>query len=313
MKYKLFCCGITSNQEKNIKDLVESTRDYVDGFCWTVHTDSKDKTYDILNENKKEGAIIQVPYIRFHDISANFWLHCGIIKNGDWVMINDSKEKFSEFWLKKIKHDIEEYNKQDIGAVYCSSRPFLFKFFDFQSFNLTPHWTLTWPVGKVIIIPEMDKDKYIVNKRKLDPVEHFCIHDVKYMWEFGVSNQVPAFYGKYGNEIVQRHEQMRLGFRYKCEQELGLEFTLKSLEKYLKSIVNYPQWFVDYFETEFSFSEFYQLKVLNYNFMGERPNDLIGMHPRYKWSFRNHLKFNNGWIDPDYEGTILKYDKGIFN
>lgn len=303
---KLWCCGITSNEEENIKDLIESTKDYVDGFCWTVHTDSKDRTLQILEENKKEGVIIQVPYIKFHDISANFWLHCGAIKNKDWVIINDSKEKLTEYWLKLLRKDLEKYEKNDIGAVYCSGRPYLFKFYDFQSFNFTPHWALGYPVGKITTIPEEQKSQFIINKRLSDPTNHFCLHDIKYMWEFGVSNQVPAFYNKYGEKIVQQHELMRLGFRYKCQEELGIDLNLKSLEDYLKNNQNqYPQWLIDYFETEFSFSEFFRLKVLDEDFM----KDIVPR--RERWSFKNFIQYGDGFYDKEYLGTRLRYDKEL--
>ena len=158
---KLFCCGITSNEEENILDLVNSTKDYVDGFCWTVHTDSKDRTFQTLEENKKLGKITQVPYIKFHDISANFWLYCGAIKNDDWIIVNDSKEKLTKFWLEKIREDIIGYERDGIGSVYCSGRPFLFRFVEGQQFMFTPHWALVSPIGKVIVIPEDEKSKYI--------------------------------------------------------------------------------------------------------------------------------------------------------
>ena len=302
---KLWCCGITSNSEENIKDLIESTKDYVDGFCWTVHTDSKDKTLQLLEDNKKEGKIIQVPYIKHHGISAMFWMCCGIIKNGDWVVINDSKEKLNNFWLSKIRNDIEEYNKEGIGAVYCSGRPFLFKYYDFQIMEATPHWYLKHPVGKVVAIPEEEKDNYIINKRKLDPTEHFCLHDIKYMWEFGVSNQCEAFYSKYGGHVYNFHETQRRKFRILCQQELNLEYTLKSLEEYLKSTRDYPQWFIDYFELEFSFSEFFRLKILGEDFM----KDIVPK--REKWSFKNYLKTGDGFSDPEYLGTRLKYENAI--
>jgi len=300
---KLWCCGITSNQEDNIKDLVNSTKDYVDGFCWTVHTDSKDKTLEILEENKKDGKIIQVPYIKHHGISAMFWMYCGVIKNGDWIIINDSKEKLSNFWLSKIRYDIEQYNREGIGAVYCSGRPFLFKFYDFQTMEATPHWYLKYPVGKVLTIPEEEKEYFITNKRKLDPTEHFCLHDAKYMWEFGVSNQCEAFYYNYGVDVYNFHETERRKFRIRCQEELGLEYTLKSLEEYLKSTRTYPQWFTDYFELEFAFSEFFRLKVLGEDFM----NDIVPK--RERWSFKKFLETGDGFADPNYLGTRLKYQK----
>ena len=45
------------------------------------------------------------------------------------------------------------------------------------------------------------------------------------------------------------------------------------------------------------------------NFTGKRPDDPMGMHPRYQWSFKNQLIYNDGWYDKNYESIITKYDK----
>jgi hypothetical protein len=298
---KLFCCGITSNQENNIKDLVLHTKDYVDGFVWTVHDDSIDGTYEILNENKKEGKIVRTPYLKAHDWSANAYLHCGTIKNEDWVIINDSKERLTSSWLMRIRHDIEIYKQKEIGAVYCSGRPFLFQFWDHQIFEHTPHWWLNYPVGKITQIPETDKDRFIINKRKDSPAEHFCLHDILYWYTFGRSNQVQAFYGEFGHEIVNYHENLRFHFRHSCRKLLELEFTLDSLENYLRHTRDYPEWLIQAFEIEFCLSEFFRLKILREDFM----KDIVPM--RERWSFRNFLLTGDGFSDKNYLGTRLKY------
>ena len=127
------------------------------------------------------------------------------------------------------------------------------------------------------------------------------------MWEFPVSNQCQAFYSKYGQNTTSHHESLRLTFRYKCEKELGLELTLESLENYLKSTRNYPSWLIDYFEIEFSFSEFFRLKVLGEKFMEE----IVPL--REKWSFRNFMLTGDGFSDKSYLGTRLRYDKQLQN
>ena len=43
----LFLCGITCASEiDKIKELVHSTKDYVDGFCWTVDSKNGDELYN---------------------------------------------------------------------------------------------------------------------------------------------------------------------------------------------------------------------------------------------------------------------------
>jgi hypothetical protein len=117
-------------------------------------------------------------------------------------------------------------------------------------------------------------------------------------------------YGKYGSNIVQKHEKVRREFRGFCKNQLRLSTdTLDGLIRYMKKIrdkiVTPDKYFIDVVENEFRMSELFQLKVLDMDFM-------TTMHPRYKWSFKNYLKCGDGWADKEYTGTILRYDAGNF-
>jgi hypothetical protein len=105
---------------------------------------------------------------------------------------------------------------------------------------------------------------------------------------------------------------MRQRFRLYCESHLGL--SLESLDDLINYMIKIEskeiipdECFLDYVEDEQRLSELYQLKVLNYDFMGERPNNPTGMHPRNRWSVKDHLKTGNGWINPNYKNLMLEY------
>ena len=306
---KIYLCGMTGDR---LKDITEATScyDYFDGLVFVDHL-SKDGTKELLESRKKDGLIISRPYVKQHHHSQNEILYSRYIKNESWIFWIDSPERIETKWLETIRKDIEEYNNNGIGAVYFSGRPYLFKYYDFQSFFGSPHWGLNYPMGKVICFGEENKYLYIKNNRDENPEDSYCLHPIKYWFVFNPSNECNIMYSKYGSNIVEKHEKIRQEFRLYCEFKLNLSLnSLDDLIEYMKKIekkeIISDEYFINVVDNEFRLSELYELKVLNLDFMKQ-------MHPRYKWSFRNHLKFNNGWIDTNYESIIIKYDKGIFN
>jgi hypothetical protein len=309
---KLFICGITSYETEKISELIQKTKDYFDGFVWCVDSAPHgDKTFELLEQNKKEGKIVRHPWINAFDWQMNEWLYSGIIKNGDWCYIADSSSYPTEFWMKQMRENIKQFESKNIHAVYCSGCPFLFRFTDYLWFLYSPHWSLQGLIGNIITIPEEEKTKYIYNARLDNPDKHFQEHDTRNYITYGRNNQILAFYGRFGQEIVNRHEQTRRWFRDNLRVKTGLEPGLKALDVFFKNNI-FTQKEEDIIESEFCLSEYYQRVILRMNFMGTRPEITNGMHPRYKWSFKNHLKFGDGWCDKEYKGTILKYNHNEF-
>ena len=313
---RLFICGITSTETDKIKDLIDKTKDYVDGYVWCVDSNfNSDETFLILNANKKKGEIVRHKWQNAHDWQANEWLHCGILKNGDYYLICDSTEIPTEKWLKSIRQNIEEMKQQNIGAIYMSGRPYLIEFQDTQYFNYTPHWGLFGIHHRNITsYPEERKSDLIINKRDINPEKHYQEHDTKY-YLYARSNQMQMFYGKYGQEVVNFHEEKRLEFRDYLGEQTDLNPSLKALGLFFVNHhpnvcgLKWTDYEIEMMELEFCLSEYYQRTVLKMNFMGTRPEISDGMHPRKQWSFKNHLKYGDGWYDKDYKGTILKYNE----
>ncbi len=309
---RLFICGITSNEYEKINDLIQKTKEYVDGYVWCVDSNSNsDSTYQLLEDNKKDGKIVRHPWVCAHDWQANEWLHCGIFTHQDWILLVDSSETPTETWLKNIRYHISQLESEKIGMLYCSGRPYLFRFQDVLFFQFTPHWMIqgNWDY-KSISFPEDKKHEIIINKRNLNPDKHYQEHDSKY-YLYARSNQIDMFYGNYGQDIVNRHEAFRRLFRNYLRNNFG-EPGLNSLNKLFS--LNPKEWVdsdfvIDMVEMEFCLSEYYQRTVLGMNFMGVRPENPIGMHPRFCWSFKDFLKFGDGWHDKEYKSTIVKYNE----
>lgn len=297
----LYLCGITSNDSDKISDLISSTKEHFDGFVWCVDSNvNSDSTFKLLDDNKKKGKVVRHPWVNAHDWQANEWLHCGVLKEGDWCLIADSSEKPTPFWIGQIREDIEGFEKSGVTSVYCSGRPFLFKWSAYLFFFLTPHWSLQGLTGHSVQIPEDKKSLFIINKRDLNPAKHYQEHDTKY-YLYGRSNQIEAFYSKYGTEVVVHHENLRRQFR-EMLANLGYECSISGIEAYFKNgeFSNFAKGIID---LEFCLSEFYQRVILKMDFM-----EVIAKN-RFKWSFYNHLETGDGFSDQSYEGTILKYNK----
>ncbi len=313
---RLFICGITCAAEiEKIKDLISKTKDYVDGFVWCVDEKDCDEIYQFLNDNKKEGKIVQHPWCNAHDWQMNEFLHCGVLKEGDCYWIFDSSECPTEKWLNQVQDDIKAMKSNNIGIIGCSGRPYLVEFQDTQFFQFNPHWALNGTYNrKMMLIPEDKKDEFIINKRHLNPDKHYQEHDTKY-YLYARSNQIQMFYGKYGQEIVNFHEKKRIEFRNYLREKTKLEPSLRALDIFFEAHNSgfygerWTEYEIEMMELEFCLSEYFQRKILGMDFMGKRPEISNGMHPRKKWSFKNHLEFGDGWINKDYEGTIIKYNK----
>lgn len=308
---KLWLCGITGDR---LKDITEATEcfDSFDGLVFVDHL-SKDGTKELLESRKKEGKIISRPYVKQHSHSQNEILFSRHIKNGDWIFWIDSPERIKPFWLNQLRNDIKNFEKHGVGAVYFSGRPYLFQYFDYQKFEGSPHWGLVYPKGKIISFGDENKGLYLENKRNENPEDSYCLHPIKYWFCFNPSNECEIMYGKFGTEIYRKHEEIRENFRLYCESKLNLSLeSLDELIQYMKKIESKEiipdEFFLNFVEKEQRLSELYQLKVLNYNFMDERPQNPIGMHPRNKWSIKDHLKHGNGWINPDFKNLIEQYE-----
>lgn len=300
---KFYICGITSTETDKISSLIAVTKEYCDGYVFCVDSNpNSDKTFELLDFNKEKGKIIRHFWQNAHDWQANEWLHCGAIKNGDWCLIMDSSECPTDYWIPKIKSQIAQFEKEGIGGIYFSNRIYLFRYFDHQFFYGTPHWGLNGIVGNTTTFGEENKDRYIINKRKLDPTEHWCLHNTKYTYCYGRSNQMQLTYEKYGQNIVGEHEIARLATRLFFQRILKLELNLSSLENYLKNTkpADLDKDLVGYFDYEFCMTEFYQIKVLGMDFM----KDIVPR--RYKWSFKNYIETGDGFSDPNYDGEIIK-------
>jgi len=136
---------------------------------------------------------------------------------------------------------------------------------------------------------------------------NLTIKQIAEQW-FAFDNNMISYhiYGKYGQHVIDHHEQIRQKFRLYCNLKLGIDYNINNLIEFYKKIANkeiIPESaFIDITELEFLLSELFQIEVLNID------QNIINQN-RLRWSFKNYLRYNDGYYDKNYKGTLIKYNE----
>ena len=186
---KLWLCGITQNRKDNIDEMTKDVTQYFDGLIF-VDGCSDDGTFELLNERKGEGKIIQRKWTNDHDFQMNEFMRQGPMKNGDWYLMLDSPDRANVEWCKGLREEIKKYNEEGIGAVSFVSKIQLARYFDHMFYFQSPHWGLNGILGNVKGYTEEEKQNYITSTRfgEDDPAISALLHPVKYYYVYGRSN-----------------------------------------------------------------------------------------------------------------------------
>lgn len=299
---KLWLCGITQNRANDIDEMTKDIHQYFDGLIF-VDGYSDDGTFELLNERKGHGEIIQRKWTNDHDFQMNEFLRQGPMKNGDWFVVLDSPDRANEDWCKNLKEEIKKLEQERVGAISMAGKVYLAQYFDHMFYFQSPHWGLNGIVGNIKDYNEEEKKNCITSVRFDDPAKSGLLHPVKYYYVYGRSNHSQLLYGKFGGQIVNRHENQRLNFRLYCQNELGLELTLDSLEEYMRK-GEFTEYFIESVDMEVNLKDFYRYKILEQDFVTEIDKN------RHNWSLAYYLKSKNkDQKYTEYTGPINQYLK----
>ena len=127
---KLWLCGITQDREGDVQEM--TSPEVMEHFDGLVFTDgySKDETYNILNERKKDGKIAQRKWTNDHDYQMNEFMRCGGMNNGDWFVLLDSPDRVNLEWAANLRQKIEALENDGVGAVNMDSKIHLAKYLE---------------------------------------------------------------------------------------------------------------------------------------------------------------------------------------
>lgn len=304
-RYKTWLCGQIGDSAKiEFAQNICNSLDYFDGSVWTVNY-NKVILYDTLSDclvyntlrdglvsKNKLGEIIPARWINFHDIGMNLFLQSGHIKEGDWVVWIDSQEKLQQNFLENLNNIITYLETNDLCAAFWG-RPYLFKFNSQMRFQGNPHsWPLPLCNDRYLNLQDENQVKYdkngvffgnlLYNMKNLE--DSHILHALKYIHTYNISNEFQNQYGKFGPQIIQKHEEARLKFRQYCLNELRFkDLSLDTLLWYLiNHRKNYDSKLIEHFEFESLYKDFFRLKILQHKLEDILKN-------RHKWSFKYYL------------------------
>lgn len=306
-EHRIWLCGITQDRKEDIDEMTKDAHEYFDGLIF-VDGYSTDGTFELLNERKGDGHIIQRKWTNDHDFQMNEFLRQGPMQNRDWFVTLDSPDRITDYWGKRLREEIKTLQEEKIGAIQMAGKIYLAQYFDHMFYFQTPHWGLNGIVNGIKNYTEEEKKNYVTSKRFDDPVKSALLHPVKYFYVYGRSNHSNLLYQKYGPQILQAHESNRLQFRLYCQKNLGLELTLDSLAEYMKvSLENkdFDDFFLETVELEVNLKDIFRYKVL------KQPFEEI-IENRFDWSIKEYLESGNlQQTYTEYKGVITEYEEEL--
>lgn len=265
---KVYLCGITQNQLKNIDELTKNCYQVFDGLIF-VDAGSTDGTKELLEERKGCGQIIYRKWTNDHDLQMNEFLRQGPMKIGDWFVIRDSRERFNTEWVANIKNLISNAKVSGIRSMYNYNKGFAFEYYDDMYFSSSPHWGLMGARSHAIDLSQFfDENKkehtWRQKEEKGDPERdeaYYIDHHFKYYYIYGRSNHLLL-----GRENDQdgfwKAEKRRVSFRLYCNS-IGLDFTPESFLNYAKNNGKNDIKFKEFIDSEDILKNFYRKHVLN--------------------------------------------------
>jgi glycosyltransferase involved in cell wall biosynthesis len=265
---KVYLCGITQNQLKNIDDLTKNCYQAFDGLIY-VDGGSTDGTKELLEERKGCGQVIYRKWTNDHDFQMNEFLRQGPMKIGDWFVLRDSRERFNTEWIADIKNLISKAKNSGIRSIYNYGKGFAFEYYDDMFFHGSPHWGLVGARNQAVDLSQFfDENKkehtWRLRDGEDDPERdesYYIDHFFKYYYVYGRSNHL--LLGRENDrEGFQKAEARRVEFRMYCHS-IGLEFTADSFLNYARNSGIGDAKFKNFINSEDILKDFYRKKILN--------------------------------------------------
>lgn len=254
---------ITSDGNADNFDWIKGIGKYIDGLAIVWHG-YRDAGYHTLSGNRGCGFITEREFYQNHSHSMNDFLLNPKIRPGDWIILRDSSEKLSKEFLVRLSTIIATMEKNGINSLFHYSKLLLFKKFEHQMFQGSPHWGLNKPregyAALEQVFPE-EHQSYSYSVRNVNrPSDHWIGHFMKY-YLYDSSNHL--LLGRENNmEEFQRHEEKRQQFKQYCENVLKIPLTIDSMREYFK---NPDDKIKEYLNYEPILNDFYCHEILGHS------------------------------------------------
>jgi hypothetical protein len=225
----LWLCGITQNATNDIRELLEPLQEFIDACQLNVF-------FILGDECDPSRYLLPLYHVRKwtgdHDIQMTEILRQGPnygMKEGDWILLRDSRERVSAEFISLLNNNILEMFKQNnIHSVFQRSKLVLFQYFRDQMFHGNPHFGLVGAREQKYDITSIGgyKEDFLTSVRNKD--ENEIVNSFKY-YMYDRTNHVDGIYyavhhGRGVKELVEQRQLWRLQFLELCD-ELQLKYS----------------------------------------------------------------------------------------
>lgn len=245
---KIYIGLITSAGNAEYFDWYKGISKYIDGLAVTWHGE-RDEGFDILNENKGDGFIVEREYYGHHGHSMNdFLLNPRIRPDLSWFILRDSLEQISQPMISNLRLLVGQFEAAGINTVSQYSKILMFKKAHFQIFTNAIHWGLHGVKPTLLKIedyPDLDKCFYTVR----DSARHPSTSISHYLRYYLADSSNHLALGREGNQAeFEAHEAARQKFLIYCHETLKIDLTERALKEYLiENDISYElKWFVNF-------------------------------------------------------------------
>ncbi len=236
---KLWLTGATNKDNAfHLKELISPIQHVFDGLVWVFHypkgerPDLNDEGAIYLEENKKEGRILHIPWCNRIDFSRNAGLYYGPIEYGDWFLTIDTMERMHVDFANMIRSLIDKFDENGIDGVFLRDKHFLFKFNEATAYRMNPHSGVAG-IHKSLEITKLPfwKDEYWQNVRHTYRDKYdFVDHNLKY-YLFPSTNHL-VLKCEHDNAFIQKRYEIRGKFLSEMDR-LKIPVEFKAVKDYI--------------------------------------------------------------------------------
>lgn len=169
----------------NLRELIDPIKGFFNGVVWVLHDAHESEEASYLESVKGEGQTIHYHYHGRHDVSRNTGLWCGPIKQGDWCVGADDRERINPQFAAALHEFLPVLAARNINAAFLHGKHFIFQYHESLRYQGTPHEGITRDDGQLRPIdlkdhfPNERQTRYGVRAEQRDSM-HWLTHYLKY-------------------------------------------------------------------------------------------------------------------------------------
>jgi len=246
-KNNTWLCGLTYGPAiEAVKKNIIPVSKYFDGLNIVLHkngtilSEQESNLFSILNENRGNGRIHILDWIRRYDYSRNRYLFDPLMKSGDFFLVLDSLENISEDFCKNdLPKLTEAMIKNNLEGIFLHGKGFIFRKNEWMKYENGTHECIR-PMNRAAELTQIegyeDSSKYFTNTR---PTERDRLHFVEHYFRYYlIDNTMQCYLGTEDDGDLTR---VRLENRHNFRNylfSLGIDFEYDSVLNFFKEGIN---------------------------------------------------------------------------